>query len=244
MQVAGTVAGGSRGRCRQAARCRRCDRVAVNRPSGGRRPGPGSGRRQPTAFQGPAGQLHEGIGVRWPPVRASSAAAGRANGSNTANRILPASGPNSPSTATIPSQVGDNHTPRRRMAPLGLAVSPLGVGDLQEIAQGTAELRRVEVNRSLQQDWFGLGGDLVGELAGAVDHHPGMSRRDIPSDQRRRGLGQGTTEQRPPGPDRVRHFPNPVERNHSARRVHRARCQHHRAWRVHGAQTTPTHRAR
>ena len=51
--------------------------------------------------------------VRWPPLRPSPAPAGRARGSRAASRVVPASGSSSPSTATMPSKVGDNHTPRR-----------------------------------------------------------------------------------------------------------------------------------
>ncbi len=66
--------------------------------------------------------------LRWLPLRVSVASAGRASGSNAASRVWPASGSNSPSTATMPSKVGANHNPRRawrrsrsRSAPSGSA---------------------------------------------------------------------------------------------------------------------------
>ena len=46
-------------------------------------------------------------------LRSSSASVGRARGSRAASRVWPASGSNSPSMATMPSQVGDSHRPRR-----------------------------------------------------------------------------------------------------------------------------------
>ena len=49
---------------------------------------------------------------RWLPERVSSAPLGRARGSNAASRVWPASGSNRPFSATMPSQVAANHTPR------------------------------------------------------------------------------------------------------------------------------------
>jgi hypothetical protein len=49
---------------------------------------------------------------RWPALRSSVAPLGRARGSSAACRIRPASGSNSPSTATMPSRVATSHRPR------------------------------------------------------------------------------------------------------------------------------------
>ena len=74
------------------------------------------GRTPPLWGSRPASRLRRASSARasarrWPPLRASSALAGRASGSSAASRVWPASGSNSPSTATMPSQVGDSHSP-------------------------------------------------------------------------------------------------------------------------------------
>jgi len=79
----------------------------------------------------------------------------------------------------------------------------VGVGDLAQISHGLAELGWVEAAGRLDQDRFGVGGEVVGELAGALGQHPGMSRGDLAAGQRLSGRRQGATEQRPGGPDRV-----------------------------------------
>ena len=54
------------------------------------------------------------------------------------------------------------------MAALGLVVGPVGVGDQLEVADDLAEPGRVEAPGGFEQDWFGVGGELVGEVVGAV----------------------------------------------------------------------------
>ena len=54
------------------------------------------------------------------------------------------------------------------MAALGLVVGPVGVGDQLEVADDLAQAGRVEAAGGFEQDWFGVGGELVGEVVGAV----------------------------------------------------------------------------
>ena len=69
---------------------------------------------QPAGLEGAAGQLGQGIGAALATRSGCRAAVvGRASGSRAASRVWPASGSNSPLTATMPSQVGDSHSPRR-----------------------------------------------------------------------------------------------------------------------------------
>ena len=60
------------------------------------------------------------------------------------------------------------------MAPLGLAVGGVGVGDQPQMAQDSSQPGWVEAAGRLHQDRFGLGGDLGGEVVGADREHAGM----------------------------------------------------------------------
>jgi hypothetical protein len=53
-------------------------------------------------------------------------------------------------------------------------VSPVGVGDLAQIAHRLAQPRRVQPGRRFEQDGFGPGGDVGGELVGAVSEDLGV----------------------------------------------------------------------
>ena len=80
------------------------------------------------------------------------------------------------------------------MAPLGLAVGGVGVGDQPQMAQDSSQPGWVEAAGRLHQDRFGLGGDLGGEVVGADREHAGMSHRQLPVGQRGGRLGQGAGE--------------------------------------------------
>jgi hypothetical protein len=67
------------------------------------------------------------------------------------------------------------------MAALGLLVGTLGVGDQLEVADSPPQLGWVKAAGRLDQDRFGLGGELVGEVVGAVGHHGGMATESSPS---------------------------------------------------------------
>ena len=58
------------------------------------------------------------------------------------------------------------------MALLGLAVGAVGVGDLAQMPHEPTQLGRIQPAGGLEQDRFGLGGDVGGEPVGAVGHHP------------------------------------------------------------------------
>ena len=87
------------------------------------------------------------------------------------------------------------------MAPLGLGVSAVGVGDQLEVAKDPAQPGWVQPTGRLDQHRFGLHSDLVGQVLGAVGHHCGVGDRDIPTAQRVSGGRQGAAEQGPGGPD-------------------------------------------
>jgi hypothetical protein len=85
----------------------------------------------------------------------------------------------------------------------------VGVGDLAQISHGLAELGWVEAAGRVDQDRFGVGGEVVGELAGALGQHPGMGRGDLALGQGGGASGQATTEQCPGGPDHLGRRPRP-----------------------------------
>ena len=62
------------------------------------------------------------------------------------------------------------------MAPLLKLVGTLGVGDLLQMPQDPAQPGRVQPGGRLQEHRLGLGGDLGGQLLGAVGEHLGVGR--------------------------------------------------------------------
>ena len=62
------------------------------------------------------------------------------------------------------------------MAAFAGRVDAVGVGELAQIPHGLAEPRWVQPGGRLDQDRFGVGGEVVGEVAGALGQHPGMRR--------------------------------------------------------------------
>ena len=71
------------------------------------------------------------------------------------------------------------------------------------MAQDPPQPGRVQPPGRLHQHRLGLGGQVVGELLGAVGQHLGMGRRELPVGQGLGGRGQGATEQGPGGPHRA-----------------------------------------
>ena len=62
------------------------------------------------------------------------------------------------------------------MAPLLKLPGTLGIGDQPQMPQDPPQPRRVQPPRRLDQDGFGFGGDLGGQLLGAVGEHLGVGR--------------------------------------------------------------------
>jgi hypothetical protein len=60
------------------------------------------------------------------------------------------------------------------MAPLGQAGGALGVGHLLEVAQDPPQPRRIQPGGRRHQRRLGRGGDLGGQVAGAVGQRRGM----------------------------------------------------------------------
>jgi hypothetical protein len=60
--------------------------------------------------------------------------------------------------------------------------------------------RWVQPAGGLRQDRFGLGGNMIGEVVGAVGEHAGVGRGELPGGHGLAGLGQGAAVQRPGGP--------------------------------------------
>jgi len=80
------------------------------------------------------------------------------------------------------------------MAPLGLGVGAVRVGDHAQVAHHPSQPGRVQPSGGLDQDRFGLGGQVVGQVSGAVSQDAGVSDRDGPISQGGRGLGQRSAE--------------------------------------------------
>jgi hypothetical protein len=70
---------------------------------------------------------------------------------------------------------------------LVVASSALGINDLTQVPDGLAELGRVQPSCRLQQDRFGLGSDLIGQLVGALGQDPGVGGGDLAAGQRLSG---------------------------------------------------------
>ena len=82
--------------------------------------------------------------------------------------------------ATMPSKVGASHSPRADGAARP-AVAAVGVGDQPQMPQDPPQPGWVQPTGGLHQHGFGLGGDVVGQVVGALGQHPGVGSRDVPS---------------------------------------------------------------
>jgi len=177
--------------------------------------GPDStGLGQPATLQGPAGQL--GQGVRGP----LATKAGVVGALGAGQRFQ--GGQHRVASLGLQQPIHRHHAVKGRrqpqppalMAPLGRLVGTLGVNDLAQVGDGLAQPRWVQLAGQLEQDRFGLGSDLIGQVVGAVGQHPGMGRGDHPVNQSLSGPGQGAGEQRPGGPDaasgRIGAHPEPL----------------------------------
>ena len=143
------------------------------------------GRTPPVWGSRPASRVRRASSARasarrWPPLRSSLALVGRASGSRAASRVWPASGSSSPFTATMPSQVGDSHNPRCCWRRSAWSVGAVGVGHQPQMGDRPPQPGRVQTAGRFQQDWFGLGGEVVGEILGAGGQHLGVRRGDGP----------------------------------------------------------------
>ena len=78
------------------------------------------------------------------------------------------------------------------MAPLGLVVGALGIGNQPQVAQGPPQPRRIQPpGGGLQQHRLGLRRSAIGEVVGAMGQHRGVGDRELPGAQRLGGPGQG-----------------------------------------------------
>jgi hypothetical protein len=89
------------------------------------------------------------------------------------------------------------------MAALAVAVGAVGIGDLLQMAKHPPQPRWIHAPGRLQQHRLGLGGDLGGQVTGAMGQRAGMGHRDLPGRKGGGGASQRTPEQGPGGPDRA-----------------------------------------
>jgi hypothetical protein len=66
------------------------------------------------------------------------------------------------------------------MTPVIVMLGAIGVGDQLEVAQDPPQPGRIQPTGCFQQDRFGLGGHMLGEVLGALGQHPGMGGSDVP----------------------------------------------------------------
>jgi hypothetical protein len=81
------------------------------------------------------------------------------------------------------------------VASFGLAGCGVGVGDSAKVGDHPSQAWRIQAAGRLQQDRFGLDGDVGGEVLGARGQHAGMGGRQLPIGQGPGGLSQGAAEQ-------------------------------------------------
>ena len=146
---------------------------------------------QPAGFQVAAGQLGQGIS----PALATTAGVvgvGRAGQRlQGGQHDLAGLGLQQSLQGDHALQGGRHPQPPAQVLPLGLALGTLGVSGRQEMAHDPPQPGRVQPPGRRHQHRFGLGGQVVGELLGAVSQHLGMGERQLPVDQRLGGLRSG-----------------------------------------------------
>ena len=89
------------------------------------------------------------------------------------------------------------------MPPLEFTISAVWVGGQAQMGDDPPQPRRIQPPGRLHQHRFGLGGDRVGEVLGAMGQHPGMGHAEFPADQGLAGRGERTTEHGPGRPHKA-----------------------------------------
>ena len=77
------------------------------------------------------------------------------------------------------------------MTPLVGLVGTVGVDHLLEMAQGASPPGWVQPSGRRQEHRVGLGGQVGGQVLGAVGDHRGVGGRDLPGGEGGRGAGKG-----------------------------------------------------
>jgi hypothetical protein len=129
---------------------------------------------QPTGLQGPAGQLRQGISV------ALAATAGVTGVGRAGQRLQ--GGQQALAGLGLQQPIHGHHALKGRgqpqapplVTPLPLPIRAVRVGDLEQAAQEPPQPTRVQLPGCLDQDWFGLAGEVVGEGVGAVGQDLGV----------------------------------------------------------------------
>ena len=161
--------------------------------SWGRTP-PVWGSRPPS--RAAAGQFGQGIGV------ALGAAAGVVGVGRAGQRLqggqegLAGLGLQQPIHRDHAFEGGGQPQPPAVMTSLPVTVGAVGVGDLEQVAEEPPQPGWVQPSGRLDQDWFGVGGDVVGEGVGAGGEDLGvgdrqLARRTRPGRFRSAGPGTG-----------------------------------------------------
>ena len=156
-----------------------------------------------------AGQLGEGIGPALITTPGVGGVGGAGQRLQRGQHDLAGLRLQQPLEGDHPLQGGGQPQPPATMAPLGLALGTLGVGGRQEMAQDPPQPGRVQPPRRLHQHRFGLGGQVVGQLAGCRGPAPGHGPPRAPHQPRpgrsrskghRTGPGRSAPHWRPPPP--------------------------------------------
>ena len=125
-------------------------------------------------FQVAAGQLTQGIG---PPLVAGAVVVGVGGAGQRfqgGQQDLAGLGLQQPLDRDHALKGGSPPQPPPLVAPLGLGVGALGVDSRAQMGDDPAQPGRVKPPSRGQQGRFGLGGEVVGQLLGAVGQHLGM----------------------------------------------------------------------
>ena len=144
------------------------------------------GRTPPVWGRWPASRLRRASSVRasarrWLPLRWSSALAGRARGSRAEDQGLASLGLQEAVHRDHVVQGGGQPKASLLVAAFGPAGRGVGVGDSAKVGDHLSQAWRIQAAGRLQQDQFGLGSGVGGELPGAVGQDRGVGGRQFPS---------------------------------------------------------------
>jgi hypothetical protein len=152
-------------------------------------------------FQGAAGRLGEGIRAALATRAGVVGAAGAGQGFQRRQQRLAGLRVQQPVD-------GDHALPGRShpqaallIAPLGVGAGAVGVGDQPQVGDGPPQPGRVQPPGRRHQHWFGLGGEMGGQIVGAGSQHLGVGHRQLPGGQGLSSGGQGAAEQGSGGAD-------------------------------------------
>jgi hypothetical protein len=77
------------------------------------------------------------------------------------------------------------------------------------VGDGSSQPGWIQLPGCLEQDRFGVGGGVGGQVVGAISQHRGMGRGELPVHQCLGGLGEGAAEHRPGRPHRTMRSASP-----------------------------------